>query len=90
MGHDNPLAAAIRILLYMEWDPLGLNRSKEAWHDQYDVYVSTICRLALEGKTAEDIAAYLNFVETGLMSRLSPPGTSLTVARMVLKLATAA
>ena len=90
MHATDPFAAAIRVLLYMEWDPLGLNRSKEAWQGQYDVYVQTVSRLAQEGRTAEDIAAYLDFIESSVMARLTPPGRSLTVARMVLQLATVA
>ena len=90
LRNADPLTEAIRILLYMEWDPLGMQRSNEAWSGQYDVYVATVVRQALAGASAENIAAYLDFVESGLMSRLTPAGTTLVVADRVLKLAAAA
>lgn len=85
-----PLSEAIRLLLCMEWDPLGTQRSGEPWGDQFDAYVRTVYRMAVDSSSAEDIAAYLGFVESGLMARLSPPGTTLAVAKMALKLAAAA
>lgn len=61
-----PLAASIRELLFLEWDPCGNNQNPVSI-DLYDDYIPAIHRLAkdrhaTEQEDIEHIAAYLNFV----------------------------
>jgi hypothetical protein len=56
-----PLAAAIRELLFLEWNPCSSNHNSLSI-DVYDDYIPAIHRMAVDRVSAEDIAAYLNFV----------------------------
>lgn len=88
--YTEPLAAAIRVLLYLEWDPVGVKRLDRGWKDEYDSYAASIHRLAADGKTPDDIAAYLNFIESGYMSMEPRKAVNRAVAEMVFKLAESA
>jgi hypothetical protein len=55
-------ARDLRRILMDEWDPIGVRGVPEA-ADEYDTYVGQIGRRLREGAPAEEIAAYLTWVE---------------------------
>lgn len=57
------LAASVRRVLLEEWDPIGINDVPEA-QDEYDSYVSKICRMLREGCSTADIYSHLRWIES--------------------------
>ena len=53
----------LELLLWEEWDPIGLNDMEDAMGEN-DSYASNVLALLNEGKTHADILAYLEWVET--------------------------
>jgi hypothetical protein len=57
------IQGAIREALLKEWDPIGVKGIAEA-HDEYDGYVGQVSELLQKGATAQEVFAYLWWVET--------------------------
>jgi hypothetical protein len=51
-----------------EWDPIGVRGVPEA-ADEYDSYLPRLVSRLREGKTADEIAAYLTWVEEEYMGK---------------------
>lgn len=87
-----PLAASIRKLLFLEWDPCRINHSA-ASIDVYDDYIPAIHRLAKErhsreaSEDIEDIAAYLNFVVKNYLGGVPDKALNHQVAEKIFALA---
>jgi hypothetical protein len=45
---DDPLFSAVREVLLREWDPIGIGTNEKCF-DEYDSYVSTVCRMVRQG-----------------------------------------
>lgn len=45
---DAPLFSAVREVLLREWDPIGIGTNEKCF-DEYDSYVSTVCRMLRQG-----------------------------------------
>jgi hypothetical protein len=56
----------LRALLLYAWDPIGVAGIPQA-ADQYEAYAARLGRKLYEGATAEEVAAYLDSVESELM-----------------------
>ena len=54
------LYKVVKFILLNEWDPIGINEFEEA-HDEYDAYVSPICNMLAQGKSAPEIYTYLRW-----------------------------
>jgi hypothetical protein len=100
MIHDNtfelfgPLAASIREVLFLEWDPCGGNHHSVSV-DLYDDYIPAIHRLAKDRHSSADediehIAAYLNFVVRNYIGESPDKDLNLKVAAKIFALAEAA
>ena len=89
-----PLAAAIRELLFREWDPHRVNHAS-ASADVYDDYIPAIHRLAkdrhssCEAEDIEHIAAYLNFVVRNYVGEMPDKALNREVAARIFALAEA-
>ena len=59
-------ARELRRILMEEWDPIGVKGAPEA-ADEYDRYVGQIGSRLHNGAMAEEIAAYLTWVEEAWM-----------------------
>ncbi|MCX7162670.1 MAG: hypothetical protein WCI19_14665 [Betaproteobacteria bacterium] len=81
-----PLAASIRKLLFLEWDPCSSNHNP-ASADLYDDYIPAIHRLANNRHPIEDIAAYLNFVVKNYIGGTPDKELNLEVAAKIFALA---
>ena len=84
-----PLAAAIRKVLFEEWDPCSVNLNAEC-EEEYDDYMPAIHKLAKNGNSAAEIAAQLNFVENTMMGGIRDKALNLTVGGKIFALAEAA
>jgi hypothetical protein len=84
-----PLAAAIRKLLFSDWDPCGVNLNVEC-EDEYDDYIPAIHKLAMLCKSADEIAAHLNFIEDIYMGGTVSEAVNRAVAEKIFALAEAA
>lgn len=52
------LLAAIREILWRDWDPIGVNDFEDA-HGEYDSYAPNLLRLLREGVSEEDLTIRL-------------------------------
>lgn len=50
-------------ILLKEWDPIGVQDISEA-QDEYDAYVSSLYKMLITGKSAQEIFDYLLWIET--------------------------
>jgi len=55
---SDPLQIAVRDVLLKEWNPIGVDVERAA--DEYDRYVSTICRWLREGVDEHKLVQYLS------------------------------
>jgi|LakMenEpi03Aug12_release.lakeMendotaPanAssembly.Ray.scaffolds.fasta_scaffold521979_2 hypothetical protein len=86
--YTEPLAASIRDLLFREWDPCSVNLNADC-ANEYDDYIPAIHKLAIARKPAEEIAAYLNFVEKKYMGGTVDKDLNRAVAAKIFALAEA-
>jgi hypothetical protein len=84
-----PLAASIRELLFLEWDPCSSNHNPVSI-DLYDDYIPAIHRLAKDRHSSDDIAAYLNFVVKNYIGEIPDKELNLEVATKIFTLGEAA
>jgi hypothetical protein len=56
----------IRRVFIESWDPIGIGKDVEA-QDEYDAYLGTMYALLARDAPAEEIVAYLNWIETDRM-----------------------
>jgi hypothetical protein len=64
--------AGVRRLLMDEWDPIGVAGEPHAV-DEYDTYVGGVGQMLREGKTADEIAAYLRDIHENSMGSSPSP-----------------
>lgn len=57
------LSLLVSHILLNHWDPLSVAKTPEA-HGEYDAYVSTICRMIVDGVDATQLRAHLIHAET--------------------------
>lgn len=84
----DPLTAAIRALLFREWDPIGVNLNAEC-ENEYDDYIPAIYQLAVNDISIDDIAAYLSFVERTQMGGNAREDLNRTIAVKIFALGNA-
>ena len=61
-----PITAAVRSILWSEWDPIGVNDTPEAF-GEYDAYAPPIVGMLMRGCTAHDLESHLFKIETDSM-----------------------
>ena len=66
-------ATGVRRLLMEGWDPIGVAEIPEA-ADEYDTYVGAVGRMLREGRSADEIHAYLTFVRVDRIGLGRLPG----------------
>lgn len=49
----------IKRLLWLEWDPIGLNQQADGLDDEYDAYAKGVYRMLREGRDHYAISQYL-------------------------------
>ena len=81
-----PLPAAIRALLFREWDPCNVNLNIEC-ATEYDDYIPLICRMAQKGESVVEIAARLNFIERSCMGLASRKDLNQAIAGKIVAMA---
>jgi hypothetical protein len=59
----NILEAKVQMILLQEWDPIGVKDIPEA-SDEYDRYVSNLCRMLCMGESTANIYSHLRWIET--------------------------
>jgi len=100
MNSDNPfelfgpLAAGIREILFLEWDPCSANHHPVSI-DIYDDYIPAIHRLVKDRHTSEEesieqIAGYLNFVVKNYIGETPDKELNQEIAAKIFALAEAA
>ncbi len=63
---DAPLFSAVREVLLREWDPIGIG-TNEKCIDEYDSYVSTVCRMLRQGVDEYRLAKLLTRFQSDSM-----------------------
>ena len=61
----------VRVSLWQDWDPIGVNDCPEA-QDEYDSYVGSVCSLLTSGADAHRIRQHLAEIETVNMGLSTP------------------
>jgi hypothetical protein len=57
----------VKLLLWNDWDPIGINHIDGAPQSEYDNYAPKVLGMAREGASIDAIAAYLGKVEVEWM-----------------------
>jgi hypothetical protein len=83
-----PLAAAIRVLLFSEWDPCSV-KLNAGCATEYDDYIPLIYGMAKKGESVVEIAARLNFIERSCMSLAPRKELNRAIAKRIVALAKA-
>ena len=65
------LTTMVRVSLWRDWDPIGINDISDA-DDEYDSYVGSVCTLLLSGAAPDIIRQHLSKIETDYMGLTSP------------------
>ena len=79
------IQAAIRHILYQEWDPIGV--AGHAPKDEYDAYIGGIYHILADTPTEEALVAYLFRTETEQMGIAAPSLESLRrIAQQLLEI----
>ena len=79
------LAAQIDILLWTEWDPIGVNEFDEA-RDEYQAYISPITALVTSGSSQQQIQDFLYQTETVRMGLIGNKDNCSRVATLLIAL----
>ena len=77
--------AKVKEILWVSWDPIGVNDGENVWNDEYDSYAPHIFRLAIEGKDAQRIAQSLSMSISQNMGLSSNKEHDLSVALKIIK-----
>lgn len=74
MSHKSwkPTLEAVRRILWLDWDPIGLNDHQDAL-DEYDSYAPAIVSLLSRGCCASDLDLHLSRIETDSMGLSQVP-----------------
>ena len=54
-------------IVHKFWDPIGVSLDEAGPKDEYDSYVPSICKLAMEDKSADDISVHLSAIQEDKM-----------------------
>ena len=76
-----PLHEAVKTLLWEQWDPIGL-RAIGGPSDEYDSYAFEVWKMLVARTSADEIAAYLAYIETKHMGLSNASGRAHTVAEI--------
>lgn len=68
---SSELSELVRIALWQDWDPIGINDCPEA-QDEYDSYVGGICSLLNSGADSHMLGNHLSQIETKSMGLSAP------------------
>jgi len=71
---------AIRDILLKEWDPIGVKDVPEA-QDEYDSYISGVCKLVINQESSENIFQYLWKIETEYMGLIGDQNHTKAIAK---------
>lgn len=78
--------AAVREILFREWDPIGVNDNPNC-RDEYDSYAPTICRMLAENVDDRRLAAHLSRLQRESMGlSVVDEGLPRRVARRLIAL----
>ena len=56
---EKKLFKRIARILWKDWDPIGVYNEEDEWDNEYDGYVPSIFRLAIENRDVYKISAHL-------------------------------
>jgi hypothetical protein len=85
--------AELREIGWAEWDPIGLSSDRASCEDEYDSYLLAAAGKLANGRTDEQVADYLIYIETSYMGMSKAPDArrrALVTARRIAALVTAA
>jgi len=75
-------------ILWQDWDPLGVYNEKNEWNDEYDGYISSVFRLAIENRDVYKISDHLSELQTismgGISATLSDEHDK-NIAKLIIK-----
>jgi hypothetical protein len=74
-------------ILWKDWDPLGAYNEKDEWDDEYDGYVPSIFRLAIEDRDVYKISNHLTELQTISMGMSTALGNEhdKNIAELIIK-----
>jgi hypothetical protein len=75
----------IERILWEDWDPIGINVIVTA-KDEYDSYAPKVYKLLQEGKSAEEVAEYLSYVDGELIGNTPNESRNLEVAKKLIQI----
>jgi hypothetical protein len=78
----DPLETKVRMALLYDWDPIGVKDIPEA-QDEYDAYVSSICKMLRAGQSSAELCAHLRWIE---VERIGLDGDESHTSRVAAKL----
>ena len=86
MTRLNRLTDAVREILLVHWDPIGIQDVPQA-QDEYDAYLPPLARMIIDGASVAEISHYLLQVEADMLNRKGNPERARRVAERLLNVA---
>jgi hypothetical protein len=79
MARLDNLTNAVRDILLVEWDPIGIRDVPQA-ADEYDAYAPPIARMLADGTSVAELSRYLLEIETDALGLNGDPARAKHVA----------
>ncbi len=84
---EKELYKRIARILWKDWDPIGVYNDKDEWDNEYDSYVPSIFRLALENRDIYKISNHLTKLQSNNMGLSAILGNEhdKNIAKLIIK-----
>lgn len=86
MTRLNTLTDAVREVLLVDWDPIGVNDVPQA-ADEYEEYAPPIARMLSDGTSIAELSRHLLEIETDVLGLEGDPARAERVAASLLIIA---
>ena len=70
-------------IIWLEWDPIGVNDTEEA-RDEYYSYLPSLFKHLMEGSDVKKISKYLDHIETVNMGLTGNPKKNFQIAQKLI------
>ncbi|GGJ06470.1 hypothetical protein GCM10007978_49960 [Shewanella hanedai] len=84
---EKELYKRIARILWKDWDPIGVYNEEDEWDDEYDSYVPSVFKLAIENHYSFKISSHLTRMASDNMGLSTKTGNEhdLNVANIIIQ-----
>jgi hypothetical protein len=84
---EKELYKHIARILWKDWDPIGVYNEEDEWDDEYDSYVPSVFRLAIENRDSVKISSHLTKMASDNMGLSTSSGNEhdLKIAKLIIQ-----